>query len=473
MKKHLIYITLFFICQSSYSQDSLPQYLELAAKNNPTVIQKFNEYQAALQKVPQVSSLPDPELNVGVFLSPMELISGNQVADIRLMQMFPWFGVLKNAKDEMSLMAKAKYESLRDAKLKVFLDVQSIWYNLYKNQQDIRIAEKNIEILRTIERLTLIKFKSVSSGNGNSSVSGGNIPSSSSQKSSSGSMGSNSMGGRVNNNQANSNNQTAMVNNQSSMGSSSSSSGLADLYRVQIDIGELDNNISLLRNQQNTVMAKFNSLLNRPMKTMVILPDTLKSDSLGISLMAISDSMLFSNPMLSMLQYEQQSLDARKRMVTRMAYPMVGLGVNYSLINKSDMSTSAMNGADMIMPMVTVTLPIYRKKYKAMQNETELMRSATEQEYQATSNSLQTEYYEAMQLYQDAHRRMILYDNQSQLAKKSLEIMIKNFSASSSGLTDVLRIQQQTLDYEFKRIEAVVDYNTSIALLKRLMAKNA
>ena len=41
-----------------------------------------------------------------------------------------------------------------------------------------------------------------------------------------------------------------------------------------------------------------------------------------------------------MLQFEQQSLEARKQMVTKMSYPMVGLGLNYSLINKSEMSTS-------------------------------------------------------------------------------------------------------------------------------------
>jgi outer membrane protein TolC len=105
-----------------------------------------------------------------------------------------------------------------------------------------------------------------------------------------------------------------------------------------------------------------------------------------------------------------------------------------------------------------------------MQTEADLMKSATEQGYTATANSLQTEYYEAMQLYQDAERRMKLYENQSQLAKKSLDIMIKSFSASSSGLTDILRLQQQTLDYEFKQVEALVDYNTSIAWLKRLMA---
>jgi outer membrane protein TolC len=155
-------------------------------------------------------------------------------------------------------------------------------------------------------------------------------------------------------------------------------------------------------------------------------------------------------------------------MVTRMGYPMVGLGVNYSLINKSAMSTSTMNGKDMIMPMVAVTLPIYRKKYKAMQNEVDLLKSATIQNYTATSNSLQTEYYQAVQLYQDAQRRTKLYENQSQLANRSLEIMIKSFSTSGSGLTDILRISQQLLDYEFKEVEAVVDYNTSIAWLKRL-----
>lgn len=134
------------------------------------------------------------------------------------------------------------------------------------------------------------------------------------------------------------------------------------------------------------------------------------------------------------------------------------------------MSISPMNGKDMIMPMVTVTLPIYRKKYNAMINEADLLMTATSQNYQATANSLQTEYYQAVQSYQDAQRRVKLYENQYQLASKSLDLILKNFSTSSSGLTDVLRVRQQTLDYELKQVEAVADFNTAIAWLKRLMA---
>lgn len=466
----LIAICIFSVAMSQQQPDSLMQYLVIAAKNNPSVMQKLTAYKAALQKVPQVGSFADPEINVGVYLSPMEILAGKQIADIKFMQMMPWFGVLKNAKDEMSLMAKAKYESFRDAKIQLFYDVQRTWFELNKIQQNIRISENNIELLRTIERLTLVKFKASPTGGSTASSSGGNISGGSSPNGSPGSSGMQKMSGNSGNNPGTASSQPSSAMQSNSMGLSSGSSGLAGLYRIQIEISELENNIASVKNQKNTVAARFNSYLNRSLKTAVSLPEMVKADSLEISLLSVTDSILSHNPMLGMLQFEQQSIDARKKMVTSMGYPMIGLGVNYSLIKKSEMSTSLMNGKDMIMPMVTVTLPIYRKKYKAMQDEAELLKVATEQEYKATANSLQTEYYEALQLYQDAQRRVKLYDSQNQLVKKTLDITIKSFSASASGLTDILLIRQQLLDYQFKQIEAVIDNNTAIAWLKRLMA---
>jgi len=450
--------------------DSLLRYLEIAAKNNPTVLQKFTEYQAALQKIPQAGSLSDPELSIGVFLTPMELVSGNQMADIRLMQMFPWFGVLKYAKDEMSLMAKAKFELFRDAKLQVFYDVQRIWYELYKVQKDISISEKNIDILKIIERLALVRFKSTpSEGSGTTSFNAV-ISSGVAQNNNAGSLGMKTMGAGQNNSSTAGSNQASSSMQTGPMGSSSASSGLSDIYRIQIEAGDLENNISLLKNQRNTIMAQFNTFLNRPVTSPVFIYENIAADSLELSLIAVSDSMLANNPMLGMLEYEKQSIEARKKMVTRMGYPMVGLGLNYSLVSRSNiaMGEPSMNGKDMIMPMVTVTLPIYRKKYNAMINEAELMKTATSQNYQATSNSLQAEYYQAVQLYQDAKRRIKLYDNQYKLASKSLDLMLKSFTVSSSGLTDVLRIRQQTLDYDLKQVEAVADFNTAVAWLKRL-----
>jgi outer membrane protein TolC len=448
-------------------QDSLSFYMTRAARYNPAIMQKLNEYQAALQKVPQAGGLPDPELNMGMFLSPMELPGGNQVAEFRIMQMFPWFGRLRAAKDEMSMMAMARYESWRDAELQLFYEVQNAWYDMYKVQQDIRLSEKNMEILRTIERIALVKFRTAPLANGSSSSTGSALPADGPQDGSGSSQG---MGGSTGNSASVAAIQLPQTMQGNSMGPAAGGSPLADLYKIQIEMGEIENNLAMLKNQQNTLMAQFNGYLNRPVTSPLALPDTLISETLGTTLSAVSDSMLANNPMLGMLRFEQRSLDARKKMVSRMGYPMIGLGLNYSVISRNEMSASAMNGKDMVMPMVTVTLPVYRKKYHAMQAEADLLKKASSENLTASANNLRTEYARAVQTYQEARRRITLYGNQSLLAGKSFDIMMKSFAVSGSGLADLLRAQQQFLDYSNKHLEAIADLNSSIAWLKRLMA---
>jgi outer membrane protein TolC len=459
---------LFLPVSASSQSDSLYHYLEVAVKNNPTVLQKFSEYKAALQKIPQAGSLPDPELSLGVFLKPMELLNGKQVADIKLMQMFPWFGVLRSAKDEMSLMANAKFEEFRDAKLKVSFEVQSTWYELYKIHSEISISEKNIEILKIIERLALVRYKSVPSESQGASSSVAGYSSSREQNNDQGTSGMRQMQSVQGNSGSGTLAQNSSPMQTGTMGTGSSGSGLADIYRIRIESGDLGYNVGSLKTRLNSTVALFNSFLDRSPAYPVFIADSLAADSLGLSLINVSDSMLAKNPMLGMLEYEKQSITARKKMVTRMGYPMFGLGMNYSLINKSAMSSSSMNGEDMIMPMITVTLPVYRKKYTAMRKEAELLEEASYQNYRTVSNSLQNEYYEAVQSYIDSQRRMKLYENQFQLASKSLDLLLKSYAVSATELTDVLRARQQKLDFELKKTRAVADFNIAIAWLRRL-----
>lgn len=457
------------VVAQSAPNDSLVTYMELAAKNNPLVLQRFSEYQAALQKVPQAGSLPDPELTLGMFLKPMEIISGKQVADIKLMQMFPWFGVLKNARDEMSLMAKAKFESFRDARLEAYLDVQRNWYELMRLKQDVAVSEDNLAILKTLERLSLVRFRT--SGTGGSSS--GSMQNASPRTASPSNDGMQSMGSSSQGLQQSSPGQSGNPMPGGSMPSSAGQTGLTDVYRIQIEIGNLENDIEDLRDQQNTTLARFNALLNRSPLTPVALPDSLNAQMLNVALPVVSDSMLAGNPMLGMLRYEQQSIDAKQKMVKRMGYPMIGLGLDYSLINKSAMSTSPMNGNDMLMPMVSITLPIYRKKYKAMQQETEWLQKANDQQWQSTANALQTQYYEAIQKYRDAGRRVALYRKQADITEKTYAIMLKSYASDGTELSGILDISRQLLDYRYREVEALADYNTAIAWLKRLMASSS
>jgi hypothetical protein len=85
------------------------------------------------------------------------------------------------------------------------------------------------------------------------------------------------------------------------MGSSTGGSGLADLYRIQMEAGELENSIASLKNQEQSVVALFNGYLNRQ-------PDSqslqMKSSLLILLVLsvAVSRQYAYQNPYSSMLR---------------------------------------------------------------------------------------------------------------------------------------------------------------------------
>ena len=80
MKNITLLILMFF--SLTLQAESLDYYLELAAKNNPALKAKYAEFQASLEKVTQVNSLPDPTPSFGYFVMPVETRIGPQNAKI-------------------------------------------------------------------------------------------------------------------------------------------------------------------------------------------------------------------------------------------------------------------------------------------------------------------------------------------------------------------------------------------------------
>ena len=465
MKIFLI-IILFINSFYSYSQDSLKFYVHQAVTNNPLVQSKYNEYAASLEKVPQVGALPDPQLTLGYFLEPMEQLGGNQRADIKLMQMFPWFGTLKASKDEASKMAQANYEQFRQVSLEVVYNVKKAWYDLYRINKEMKLTEENLTLTRSLEQIALVRFQAATSGSAGGSGNSGSMGGGNSAPQSTGGMSGGMQSGNAKPQPASGGNS-----GQAAMSSSSGSGNLADLLRIQMDIRELENKLALLKDQQTTQIARFNSLLNRSRESSVFMLDTLTRGSLAFDPATLSDSIARNNPMVKMLESEEASYVAKKQMVTRMGYPMLGIGVDYALIDARPGNTSMMNGKDMIMPMVNISLPIYRKKYKSMIKEAELGRMAASQASQNTRNELYVQYQETLALYKDAERRIELYAGQADLAHRTLDLLITGLGTGSKTYDEVLRMQQQLLDYRFKLVEAVVDQNSAVAGLESLMGK--
>jgi outer membrane protein TolC len=251
----------------------------------------------------------------------------------------------------------------------------------------------------------------------------------------------------------------------------SSSGSMIDVLRVQMEINELQNNLALLDDTKIPLIARFNQLLNRDKIEPVIFLDSIVAATMSILLNEIPDSIINNNPMLKMLEQEEGAYIAQGKMNQKMGLPMFGLGLQYDLFRPRDNSESMMNGRNMLMPMATVTIPLWRKKYTASVRESDFMRQSVIEQKQDVSNQLMVSYEDALKDYRDAERRVKLYQDQTSLANQALNILFVQYSTEGSNFEEVLRMQQQLLDYRLKYLDAVIDGNIAVAMMERLMGR--
>ncbi|MCS5489205.1 TolC family protein [Algoriphagus limi] len=427
MRKKILFFILFAVSWSFSPAQSLDDYLVLAGENNPELKAFYQEYLAALEKAPQVGTLPDPELNAGIFFSPMERFMGNQVADIRLMQMFPWFGTLGTRKEAANLQAEARYHLFLDAKNKLFFEVKSTWFELYRIQKEIEINRENLEYLKEYERLALVKY------------------SSSSNQSSSTDM---------------------------SMSKAGSGTQMSDILRIRMQQLELNNSILTLEDELIPLQIKFNQLLNRDIHAKISSLDTLEPTELLTDKLVLLDSIQANNPILANFDAQYAALEQEERMARLEGRPMLGAGIDYMPFQPRPEGNMMMGGRDMIMPMVSITLPIYRKKTDSKIKETELLREATLLRKEKEQNMLAMEWANAIRDLENANRKIELYQEQKEIAEQTLKLLTTSLTANGNGLEDVLAVQQQLLDFQLKEINAVVMQHQSLAKLESLLSND-
>lgn len=406
--KNTIGIFLILISTMVSAQDDLNRYLQISAENNPGLKVKFNEYMAALEVAPQVKALPDPQVAFGYFISPVETRVGPQQFKFSASQMFPWIGTLKAKENAAIQAAKAKYEAFEESKSKLFNEVKSTYFNTYFNRKAIGITLENIDILQTFRNLATIKFEA----------------------------------GLV---------------------------SAVDEYRLEIEIGELENQLALIRDKQRVLEVMFNNLLNVDNLSEVVTPELLWTDDFPLTKQAAMDSIRHLNHQLLSLDFQQIALQYKQEVASLMGKPSFKLGLDYTIVGKGDNNFA---GTDAFMfPNVGITIPLYRSKYKAMVKEVVYLASAKENEKLDKTNMLETLLENGWKNYLDANRRISLYISQLNLANKSVRLLEIDYTTGNKFLEEILRMERKVLKFNLELEKAKADKQAAIAFINYLMGK--
>ena len=441
----------------SIQAQSLDDYLIQAAENNPGLKAAYARYQATAEQVNQ-ASLPDPELQVGAFIRPMERFMGNQTADFKLMQMFPWFGMLSTQKEEAYYMGQANYQLFLEEKNRLFFEVKSTWNKLLLLQGEQQLAQENLEYLMKYETLALMQYQA---GNSIALPSNSFRPANGTQTTSSTRQMS-SMGGST---------PTPMQGSASSSSGmaalpmAGNSSGLTAILQIRLQIKELESTLEQLAANKEVLLYQFQQLLNRPVEADLVLPTSWEKAQLTLAKQDYLEKIKESNPMLGMYASEQMAFTQQAKMAKLEGKPMLGAGVNYMAFTSRLENGMPMGGEDMVMPMVTLSLPIYRKKISSKIREADFLKNGAAMQQEETSNQLTVQWANAFRDWEESERLLTLYDAQVALVEQQLQVMETTYSVGNLSLSEVIQTQQLLLDYRSKKLNALYQQHQSLAQL--------
>ncbi|NNF18287.1 MAG: TolC family protein [Flavobacteriaceae bacterium] len=382
----------------------LQSYIEIAIAENPGLQAYETRYEIAREKVEEANWIPNTELSTSYFVSEPETRTGPQRARFAARQMFPWFGTINSREKYATVLSEAEYTDYQVARRELILKVARSFYQLQALKAQGVILEENIDLLQTYERLALT---SVEVGNASA----------------------------------------------------------ADVLRLQIRQNELRQEIQTLQQEFLAQAAEFDALLNREAEITLILPD-----SLGIPRQDpdISNEGLLLNPELARFDKLYESVARAEDLNRKEAAPMFGLGVDYiPVANRTDMSV-ADNGKDILMPMVSLSIPIFNKQFRSRTVQNELQQTELELQRQERLNQLQAALARAIHERNAARVTHGLIEENLQQVRQVIEILLKNYETGTIDFNEILDIQELQLRFQKRLADAVRTYYQKSATINYL-----
>ena len=143
---------------STNGDERLAGYIEQALERNPAVRRSFAQYRAALQRMPQVSALPDPVLGVRQYARTPETRVGPQTTMFSLTQRFPWFGKLSDKEKIAAKQAAGVAQAHEAVKAETVRQVKLAYYDLAYIASAVDTTQEDLGRLRHYETLAAARY---------------------------------------------------------------------------------------------------------------------------------------------------------------------------------------------------------------------------------------------------------------------------------------------------------------------------
>ncbi|WP_025663857.1 TolC family protein [Aquimarina megaterium] len=402
--KHLNIIIGFLFISVFTHAQQLESYIQEGWLNSAK-IQSFElRYAVAKEKIKEVNAIPNTQFGVGYFVSEPETRTGAQRAKFSIQQKLPWFGTITARENYSTAMAEAEYVDIVIMKRKLALSISQSYYKLFAIQNKQKILEDNILLLQTYEKLALTSVE---------------------------------------------------------VGKASA----VDVLRLQIRQNELKQHKGVLKESFLAEQIVFNALLNRDSDIDIIVPNEM---NIPLEDPITNNENLQLNPEL--LKYDKiyESIKQSELLNRKEKAPQIGFGLDYIPVSERNDVIISDNGKDIIMPMVSFSIPIFSKRHDSRTRQNELRQQEITAQKEERLNRMETILGKAISNRNTARIKYNTQKENLKQAKNAEEILIKSYETGTIDFNDVLDIQELQLKFQLNQIESIQLYYIEAAIINYL-----
>ena len=237
-----------------------------------------------------------------------------------------------------------------------------------------------------------------------------------------------------------------------------------DVLRLQIRQNELKEAKQVLEQEYKAVQTQFNNFLNRNENTSIAVVDALSVEEP----IEIQQVQLELHPELEKYDRLYESVAHSEVLNQKEANPNLGFGLDYIPVAKRPGMDFSDNGKDILMPMVSLSIPIFNNNYKSRTVQNELRQEEINAQKANQRNLLETILSDALNNKEASYIKYKTQLRNLEQAKNAEKILVKNYETGTIDFNDVLDIQELQLRFQMNLIEAVKNYYVQTTIINYL-----
>ena len=397
--------TLFFIAVyknvnaegAVFSAITLEDYLHQAQASNPDLKAFKARYEAAMQRAPQVSALPDPMLQVTHFVESVQTRTGPQENIFMLSQRFPWFGKLSSKEHVASAEAEALWYAYQNRQLLLARKVATSYFDYGFIGKAITLTHENLNWLAELEPIIEEKVR------------GGD--------------------------------------------------DINALLRLKVEVGKIADKLASLKQKRIAQSAQLSELLAVTDGTVLPWTQLDIPEVTPFEAQPLLDAIILNNPELQMIKRKVHSAEARQEIARLASYPDFTFGINYIQIGDPEVNPDTPDaGTDPWGVTASMNIPLWFEKNESARAEALASKRAVMHAYTNRVNALEAEMRSSLALLDDANRRLKLYgDELLGLAEQAVENSRTSYESGRTGILEVIDSERSLLDLQLLSWRAAAD----------------